>query len=293
MSNEKQTLGTLLAHPRIEVIPSKDIADVVTKWLPRDVTLTVTASPVKGLEATLELTKRLASEGYKVVPHVSARLVSDLDHLEKIATELVALGVDDIFVPAGDADPPAGKFESALTMLQALSSLGDPFPKVGITGYPETHPKINDDITIQSMWDKRQYASYIVSNLCFDPTTIRRWIDRLRIRGVALPLFVGIAAPVDRAKLFDVAAKIGVGESAKFLTRHAEWFLRMGAPGGYNPARILQRLNKTLLSESAGVAGLHIFSFNQISKTEQWRQSQLGRQGWNMPGVTPQGAAQP
>ena len=293
MSDEKQTLATLLAHPRIEVIPSKDIADVVTKWLPRDVILTVTASPVKGLEATLELTRRLAGQGYRVVPHVSARLVSDLDHLEKIATELVALGVDDIFVPAGDADPPAGKFEGALAMLQALASLGNPFPKVGITGYPETHPKINDDITIQSMWDKRQYASYIVSNLCFDPTTIRRWIERLRIRGVTLPLFVGIAAPVDRAKLFDVAAKIGVGESAKFLTRHAEWFLRMGAPGGYNPARMLQRLNKTLLSESAGVAGLHIFSFNQIGKTEQWRQSQLNRQGSNAPGLTARGVTRP
>ena len=292
MTGEKRSLGTLLEHSRLEVIPTKDVADAVVQWVPRDVLLTVTASPVKGLDATLALTRRLVGEGYRVVPHISARLVADLSELEKVSAELVALGIDDIFVPAGDADPPVGPFDSALAMLQALKSLGNPFPSVGVTGYPETHPKITDDVTIQAMWDKRQYATYIVSNLCFDHATIRRWIERVRNRGVTLPLYIGIAAPIDRAKLFDVATKIGVGESAKFLTRHAEWFLRMGAPGGYNPVRLLQRLNRTLIAEESGIAGLHIFSFNQISKTEEWRQAQLARFGLAQSGSAPHQAAQ-
>ena len=41
------------------------------------------------------------------------------------------------------------------------------------------------------MWDKRRLAAYIVSNLCFDPATVRRWIHRVRARGVTLPLYVG------------------------------------------------------------------------------------------------------
>ena len=47
-----------------------------------DVKVTVTASPRKGLEATLGLSERLARAGYPVVPHLSARLVRDRSHLE-------------------------------------------------------------------------------------------------------------------------------------------------------------------------------------------------------------------
>ena len=43
--------------------------------------MTVTASPVKGLDATIELTERLAARGYRVVPHLAARSVTSDAHL--------------------------------------------------------------------------------------------------------------------------------------------------------------------------------------------------------------------
>ena len=103
------SVAPLLAHPRYEVFPAASVEGQVTEWVPRDMTVTVTASPAKGLAATLDLTERLAGHGYQVVPHVSARLVRDDAHLSEIVTRLTAIGVDDIFVPAGDADPPAGR----------------------------------------------------------------------------------------------------------------------------------------------------------------------------------------
>ena len=90
--------------------------------------------------------------------------------------------MDDVFVPAGDADPPAGPYDGALPVLRRLSELGSPFARVGITGYPESHPLIHDDITIQAMWDKRAHATYIVSNLCFDARVLGEWIGRIRRR---------------------------------------------------------------------------------------------------------------
>src|SRR6202042_2360152 len=136
----------------------------VLAWVPREVTVTVTASPVKGLEPTLALTERLSAHGYATVPHLSARLVADSAQLADIVARLTAAGVSDVFVPAGDADPPAGAFHSALDLLDQLTAMGRPFARVGITGYPESHPKIEDDITVQAMWDKRHHATYIVSN---------------------------------------------------------------------------------------------------------------------------------
>ena len=272
-------VAPLLEQPRYEVFPAGSVADEVARWVPPGMTVTVTASPTKGLDATVDLTEVLAGRGYHVVPHLSARLVRDNAHLADLAARLIACGVDDVFVPAGDADPPAGRFDSALSLLEQLAEMGNPFPRTGITGYPETHPRIGDDVTIQAMWDKRRLASYIVSNLCFDPPTVRRWIRRVRARGVTLPLYVGLAGPVERTRLLRMAAKAGASESARFLAGHVEWFLRFGTPGGYRPERLLARLAPAMTPPASGVAGLHLFTFNQVQQTEEWRRELLARAG--------------
>ena len=275
MRSGLKAAAPLLSRPRFEVIPTSSTEDAVLKWVPREITMAVTASPIKGLEATLSLAERLRKHGYDVVPHVAARLVVDEAHLEEIVARLLSSGVDDIFVPAGDADPPVGRFDSALSLLVQLDSLGRPFKQMGITGYPESHPAISDDVTVQAMWDKRHYATYIVSNLCFDAGTVRRWIARVRARGVELPIYFGLAGPVERTKLLNMATKIGVRESARFLSGHAGWFLRMGAPGGYDPSRLLERTGAALADPLSIVEGVHLFTFNQVRQTEEWRQSVL------------------
>jgi methylenetetrahydrofolate reductase (NADPH) len=270
-------VAPLLQRPRYEVFPAKSTEETVLEWVPSGLTVTVTASPAKGLDPTLDLTEKLTARGYRVVPHLSARLVRDNAHLADIVARLTSCGVDDVFVPAGDADPPAGRFDSALSVLDRLAEMGSPFSRVGVTGYPESHPKIGDDITIQAMWDKRHHATYLVSNLCFDPATLRMWIARVRARGVTQPLFVGIAGPVDRTRLLRMAAKAGVTESARFLAGHTQWLLRLGTPGGYNPDRLLARTGTALADPASAVEGLHVFTFNQVRQTEQWRRELLDR----------------
>ncbi|KRC96280.1 MULTISPECIES: hypothetical protein [unclassified Streptomyces] len=270
-------LRALLRTVRYEVLPAKATEEKVLAHVPRDIVVTVTASPVKGLEPTLDLAGRLAAHGYRTVPHVPARLLRDDLHLKEVVDRLREAGVDDVFVPAGDADPPAGPYDGALPVLRRLSELGGPFARVGVTGYPESHPLIHDDVTVQAMWDKREHATYIVSNLCFDPRVLGEWLVRIRRREVTLPVHVGVAGPVQRAKLLAMATKIGVGESARFLTRHPSWFLRFAAPGGYAPEKLLIGTGQALTAPSAGVAGLHLFTFNQIAETERWRRALLDR----------------
>ena len=268
-------LAPLLAGSRYEVLPTKSIEESVLESVPREVTVTVTASPVKGLEPTLALACALAGHGYNAVPHLSARLIGDRAHLADVVARLTQAGISDVFIPAGDADPPAGPFHSALDLLEALNELGRPFAEVGVTGYPESHPIIEDDVTVQAMWDKRRHATYLVSNLCFDPGTLRSWIKRIRARGVTLPLYVGLAAPIERTKLLKMATKIGVAESSRFLAGHSGWFVKMGTPGAYDPDRLLARVAGQLTAPGSNVAGFHIFTFNQLPATESWRQSRL------------------
>ncbi|MGI8700128.1 MAG: methylenetetrahydrofolate reductase [Nocardioidaceae bacterium] len=264
-----------LTRSRYEVLPTAKIEDAVVKHVPHDVRITVTASPAKGMAATLGLTERLVGRGYDVVPHLAARMISGPAELREIVERLKAVGVDDVFCPAGDADPPAGEYVGALALLEDLTAMGKPFAEVGITGYPESHPDIEDDVAIQSMWDKRHHATYMVSNLCFDPETIGSWIRRVRRRGVDLPVLVGLPGPVERTKLLAIAGKIGVGQSVRFLSTHVGTFARIAAPGGYNPERFLQKSAAMLGDPSLRVTGLHLFTFNQVAETEAWRQDLL------------------
>jgi methylenetetrahydrofolate reductase (NADPH) len=259
-------LDTLLARPRYEVLPAKGTEQAVLDWIPAGMTVTITASPVKGLDPTIELAERLATRGYLVVPHLAARSVTSDAHLAGIVARLKAAGCDDVFVPGGDAPHPAGPFDGALPLLERLAEMGNPFSRIGITGYPESHPKIHDDITVQAMWDKRKHASYIVSNVCFDAARLGRWIQRIRTRGITLPLYVGLAGPAERTRLLKMAAVAGASESARFITRHPGWILRFWVPGGYSPDRLLDRAAAVITAPDAGVAGLHLFTLTSSSR---------------------------
>jgi methylenetetrahydrofolate reductase (NADPH) len=254
----------LLERPRYEILPVDGIEDQVLAQVPREVKLTVTASPARGLEATLAVTERLARHGFAVVPHLSARQVRDGEHVAEIVARLHAAGVNEVFVPAGDAREP-GPFRDAASLLRELEGS---FAEVGITGYPESHHLIDDDTTIQAMFEKAPMATYIVSQICFDPAVIDSWIARVRARGTLLPIWVGMPGIVDNAKLLRVSMKIGLGESARFLRAHRAWLRRL-VTRSFTPDPLLRRLT------SDEIAGIHFFTFNELERTERWRREAL------------------
>src|SRR6202011_2885485 len=96
--------------PPYRVPPTEDGEARILAHVPKDVTITVTASPRRGIDATVSLAERLAKQGYQVVPHISARLIRDRPHLREVLERVVALGTRDVFIVAGDAKEPAGDY---------------------------------------------------------------------------------------------------------------------------------------------------------------------------------------
>lgn len=266
-----------LRRPRFEVLPLEGIEDEVQAYVPRAVTVTVTASPRGGLEATLSTAERLAGAGYAVVPHLSARLVRDRVHLEDIVARLHAAGVGELFVPAGDAEEP-GEFAGAAALLTAMGELRDRFTDIGITGYPESHHLISDEETIAAMFEKAPMATAIVSQICFDAGVIARWMASVRARGTHLPIWIGLPGIVDYHKLVRISMKIGLGESARFLGRHGGWMRRI-LTRQFKPDDLMGELQPTLADPAAGVAGFHFYTFNEVADTERWRRRMLERLG--------------
>jgi methylenetetrahydrofolate reductase (NADPH) len=76
-----------------------------------------------------------------------------------------------------------------------------------------------------------------------------------------------------------MAAVAGAAESARFITRHPGWILRFWVPGGYSPDRFLDHAAAVLTAPGSAVAGLHLFTFNQLQPAEQWRRAALERSG--------------
>ena len=72
-----ETLRSLLGRVRYEVLPAKATEEKVLAHVPRDVVVTVTASPVKGLEPTLGLTERLAAGKESLAEVVAERTAAE------------------------------------------------------------------------------------------------------------------------------------------------------------------------------------------------------------------------
>ena len=270
---QRRALLAHLSRPRYEVLPFEGIEDLVAVHVPREVKVTITASPARGLDATLDVAARLVERGYAAVPHLSARLVRDAEHLDAILARLRRDGVREVFVPAGDSPEP-GAFSGAAELLAAMGDHG--LAEIGITGYPESHHLIDDDTTIRAMFEKAPMATYIVSQLCFDPETIRIWFARVRGRGTGLPIWIGMPGIVDNAKLVRISMKIGLGESARFLRAHRGWLRRL-AMRTFTPDPLVRGLAPLYGDPEAAMGGFHFYTFNELERTERWRQHVLQR----------------
>ena len=119
-AEEKKMLEHTVHEAYMEIFPTPTIESKLDVLEPGSY-VAVTCSPSKGVDETLDMSERLAKRGFKVVPHIAAKMVRDETHLQGILKHLDDLPIISIFVPGGDADKPAGKYTCALDLLRAIS----------------------------------------------------------------------------------------------------------------------------------------------------------------------------
>jgi len=268
-------LAELMRNVSYEVIPLRSTEQAVLAHVPTTIPLTVTVTEARGMEATLSLSERLVAQGYDVAPHLAARLFVDRDHVADIVARLRTAGVRSVFVIAGDAREPVGTIPDAYALLQAMQAVGHPFEEVGIAGYPEGHTLIPPDALDLAMKQKAPLATRLVTQICFDPTTTSEWAARIAAFGVRLPVRAGLPGPVSRQKLIRISAALGLGRSARFLQKQQSLLWRFLLPGGYHPTRLAKRLGSAVTRTTNNIQGMHIFTFNELAKTEAWRRELL------------------
>ena len=270
----REALGALLRSPTFELIPLKSAMDQAA-YLPPGATVSVTASPTKGLEATVDLAGRLQLAGFSVTPHLSARMVRDRAHLLELVAALDDAGVDRAFVVGGDEKEP-GAYKDGLALLRELAEIGHPFRNVGIPAYPQGHAFIPDGPLLDALRAKAEFAQYMTTQLCFDPAAISAWLSARRAEGLSLPVHIGVPGVAEPQKLLALAARIGVADTHRFLAKNVRFVARLVRSGGfYRPDALLEGIAPSIEDPSAKITGFHLYLFNAVEATETWRRAKI------------------
>lgn len=274
----RAALAGILANPTFELIPLKNAHDQAAA-LPSGATVSVTASPAKGIEATVELTLALEALGFRTIPHLSARMIRDRAHLRELLTRIADAGIDRAFVVGGDAEEP-GDFADGLSLLREMAELGGGPREIGIPCYPQGHAVIPDDALLQALRDKAPFAGYMTTQLCFDPKAIASFIAARRAEGITLPVKLGIPGVAEVPKLMSISARIGVRDTGRFLMKNSRFVGQLLSSGGiYRPAGLLEKLAPLMADPAAMIVDLHVYTFNQVVGTETWRAEYLAALG--------------
>jgi methylenetetrahydrofolate reductase (NADPH) len=260
-----------------ELIPLKNVHDQVA-FLPANSTVSVTCSPAKTIDDTLDLCGAFADRGHTTIPHFAARMVEDEAHVDRIVQRVNDQGIRKVFVIGGDADP-RGPFTDAAGFLRSFLDRRPDIDVVGIGSYPDGHSTIPEQALVAAQIEKQEMIAeaglegYMATQMCFEARTIRDWLTRRRAAGVTLPCHLGVPGAVDRTKLLTISIRLGIGHSARYLKKNRTSVIRLLSPGGYNPNKLVAPL--AAVADELDIVGIHCFTFNAVDTTEDWRQKSL------------------
>ena len=255
-------------EPRYEVLPFGDV-EAQAASIGTPLRLTVTTSPKHGVDRSLALAVRLRERGHRLTVHLAARMVRGESHLDEIVGCAHDSGIDDFFVIGGDAPEPLGPYPSAGSLLELLATHRLRPRRIGIGGYPEGHPLIETAVLDAVLAEKAPLADYIATQLCFDAQALLAWLDDVRGRGIDLPVHVGAVGPIERRRLLEISMRIGVGPSLRFV-RKQHGLTRLFRKPVDSAARFFDEVAPHVGDPRRGIAGFHLFTFNQLVSTRDW-----------------------
>jgi methylenetetrahydrofolate reductase (NADPH) len=217
----------------------------------------------------------LRAAGLEPVPHLAVRNFASADALRRFLDRLAGeAGVRRLLVIAGDRAEPAGPFRGALEAIDSGLITRSGITEIGISGYPDGHPRIADHELERVLAAKLEAAEQtglrvqIVTQFCLEAAPIVAWVRRLRAHGIDHPVRVGLAGPTSLTTLMRYARRCGVRAATQGLARNAgliKHLLGAAAPDG-----IIRALIEANRDGELGDIAPHLFSFGGIGATARW-----------------------
>ncbi|MFC3117838.1 methylenetetrahydrofolate reductase [Jhaorihella thermophila] len=237
----------------------------------------IEGTPIEDMVATA---RRLADEGYRVMPHFPARIIKDAATLaDWIARYQGEAGVDQALLLAGGVAKPVGDFHSSMQLVETGLFDKAGFKRLHFAGHPEGNKDIDPDGSTRNVdaalrW-KQNFAEQtdaqvaLATQFAFDAKPIIKWADSLREAGITIPVHIGIAGPAKLQTLIKFAIACGVGPSLKVLQKRAMDVSKLMLP--YEPTEVLTELAAhKAANPDFNIEKVHFFPLGGIKANAQW-----------------------
>ncbi|MFQ5565770.1 MAG: methylenetetrahydrofolate reductase [Paracoccaceae bacterium] len=237
----------------------------------------IEGTPIEEMVATA---RRIAGEGFPVMPHFPARMIADETVLgDWIARYQGEAGIDQALVLAGGVENPLGKFHCSMQLLE--SGLFDKagIKRLHVAGHPEGNRDIDPDGSDKNVMEalrwKQAFSARtdaemaLATQFCFEAKPVIEWVERLQREGITLPVHIGIAGPAKLQTMIKFAMACGVGPSLRVLQRRARDVAKLVLP--FTPEEILTDLAlHKARNPDFGIAQVHFFPLGGIMKTAEF-----------------------
>lgn len=242
---------------RFKIAPSPEAEAMVKRFLPLQAEVTISCLPTGEISQMLTTAVRLSEQGYRIIPHLPARMISSTSFLRKSLINLTRSGIGRVIVMAGDG-PQKGPYGESLRLMEDIAEFSGGSFNIGIIGHPEDHPSVPDSILYDALLAKQHLASDLTTQLCFDARIFRRYLQRLRNDGVQVPVWASAPCPLPQDELIEAISRIGVGASLHRIGRPGPLGRRSFRDGKFDLTRFKVEIGPD-------IAGLHVNTFNQLN----------------------------
>ncbi|HMQ94976.1 MAG TPA: methylenetetrahydrofolate reductase [Amaricoccus sp.] len=227
----------------------------------------------------LAAARRLADEGFAVMPHFPARGIASRAELEARIGAYSDVGVRQALVIAGGIATPRGPFADSMQLLETGLFDRAGFNHLHVAGHPEGNRDIDpaggeDTVMAALRWKSdfqtRTDASMaIATQFAFEAGPIIDWAGRVRAAGITLPVHIGIAGPAKLQTMIKFAMACGVGASLRVLQRRAADLSNLILP--FEPTEILTGLARhKAANPDFAVERVHLFPLGGITATTDY-----------------------
>ncbi len=237
----------------------------------------IEGTPIEDMVATA---KRVAAEGFPVMPHFPARIIADKATLaDWIARYQGEAGVDQALLLAGGVSKPHGDFHSSMQLMETGLFDKAGFKRLHVAGHPEGNrdidPRGGDAEVMAALRWKQDFSNRtdaqlaLATQFCFEAAPVIDWVNRLNAEGITLPVHIGIAGPAKLQTLIKFAIACGVGPSLKVLQKRARDVTKLVMP--FEPTEVLTQLaNYKAENPDFGIESVHFFPLGGIKTNANW-----------------------
>lgn len=263
----------------IEVMPrTAEKVEDFKALLPRGTRVYIAHIEGTPIEDMVRTAKRLADDGYPVMPHFPARIINDKATLDNwIAMYRGEAGVDQALLLAGGVDAPHGDYHSSMQLLE--SGAFDGFKRLHVAGHPEGNrdidPKGGTANVDEALRWKQKFSETtdaqmaLATQFAFEAAPIIDWADSLKAAGITLPIHIGIAGPAKLQTMIKFAIACGVGPSLKVLQKRAKDVTKLLLP--FEPTEVLTDLAAhKAANPDSNIERVHFFPLGGIKTNATW-----------------------